>query len=202
MIKNIEPSDSKKLSAKPYSQAWQRHLSSLELHAGVMSRGRSLLRKVGIADLEILGLKVNATLKIEGSNEFHSSCTFKPLDELLTERISDYFHKQPKVFAEFFSGHFSPELHSYLCRAESEGGLFPEISSLKLSCDCIEDISPCSHTAALLYGLGILFDENPKLLLDLRAVEVIQSQRASTASATQQTFDTANLSKIFEIELT
>ena len=51
-------------------------------------------------------------------------------------------------------------------------GLFPSPAEISLSCSCPDYAIMCKHVAAVLYGVGARFDEDPMLFFELRGVEV------------------------------
>ncbi len=56
-----------------------------------------------------------------------------------------------------------------ICRQSH--GLFPAPAEIKLSCSCPDGAYMCKHVAAVLYGIGARFDDQPELLFRLRAVD-------------------------------
>lgn len=53
-----------------------------------------------------------------------------------------------------------------------EGGLFPEPKEIGFGCSCPDWALMCKHVAAVLYGVGARFDENPLLFFELRGLDV------------------------------
>ena len=56
-----------------------------------------------------------------------------------------------------------------ICRWNS--GLFSSPDEIKLSCSCPDWADMCKHVAAVLYGIGARFDQQPELLFLLRGVD-------------------------------
>ena len=50
-------------------------------------------------------------------------------------------------------------------------GLFPSPNEIKLSCSCPDWAEMCKHVAAVLYGIGARFDQQPELLFRLHEVD-------------------------------
>jgi uncharacterized Zn finger protein len=53
-----------------------------------------------------------------------------------------------------------------------EGGLFPSPREISFQCSCPDWALMCKHVAAVLYGVGHRFDENPLLFFELRGIDV------------------------------
>jgi uncharacterized Zn finger protein len=49
-------------------------------------------------------------------------------------------------------------------------GLFPTPKEIALSCSCPDSARLCKHVAAVLYGIGSRFDQQPELLFRLHDV--------------------------------
>ena len=59
-----------------------------------------------------------------------------------------------------------------LARVQGRGGLFPEPREISFDCSCPDWALMCKHVAAVLYGIGVRFDENPLLFFTLRGLDV------------------------------
>jgi uncharacterized Zn finger protein len=67
---------------------------------------------------------------------------------------------------------------------EPKKGLFPKPSEMKFSCSCPDWAGMCKHVAAVLYGVGARFDQQPELVFRLRGVDEKQLVfHATTAGA-------------------
>ncbi len=70
---------------------------------------------------------------------------------------------------ELLQGRFSKGVMERICRQNH--GLFPSPAEIKLSCSCPDWAGMCKHVAAVLYGIGSRFDQQPELLFRLREVD-------------------------------
>ncbi|MEO0446749.1 MAG: hypothetical protein AAF191_11815, partial [Verrucomicrobiota bacterium] len=52
-----------------------------------------------------------------------------------------------------------------------EKGLFPEPAELQMSCTCADFAHLCPHLSAVLYAVGVRFDEQSDLFFHLRGVD-------------------------------
>ena len=66
-------------------------------------------------------------------------------------------------------GEFPEELKTVFT---SDGGLFPTPREISFSCSCPDWALMCKHVAAVMYGIGIRFDENPFFFFQLRGIDV------------------------------
>ncbi len=67
------------------------------------------------------------------------------------------------------NGDFPTELKEMFLGKE---GLFPQPKEISFNCSCPDWALLCKHVAAVLYGIGARFDENPLLVFELRGIDV------------------------------
>jgi SWIM zinc finger len=76
-----------------------------------------------------------------------------------------------------------------------------------MTCSCPDGARMCKHVAAVLYGIGARFDDEPRLLFDLRAAdpsELVASAAARTVTVGRVSKDKrldADLGSIFGIDV-
>jgi hypothetical protein len=109
---------------------------------------------------------------------------------------------------ELLQGKLSKGVMERIC---SQGkGLFPGPRDIKLSCSCPDSAVMCKHVAAVLYGIGARFDEQPELLFRLRAVDEMELiANAGTAAAplvtrgpaASKVLQDADLSDVFGLDI-
>ena len=58
-------------------------------------------------------------------------------------------------------------------------GLFPTPKEIRFSCSCPDWAEMCKHVAAVLYGIGARFDEDPLLFFELREIEFTELLKKS-----------------------
>jgi uncharacterized Zn finger protein len=73
---------------------------------------------------------------------------------------------------ELLQGRLSKGVMERICRQGH--GLFPAPAEIKLACSCPDWADMCKHVAAVLYGIGARFDQQPELLFRLRAVDEME----------------------------
>ena len=66
-------------------------------------------------------------------------------------------------------GRLSDRMMARLC--DRAAGLFPSPREISFACSCPDRATMCKHVAAVLYGIGARFDQDPHLLFVLRKVD-------------------------------
>ncbi|MCD6292959.1 MAG: SWIM zinc finger family protein, partial [Deltaproteobacteria bacterium] len=93
-----------------------------------------------------------------------------------------------------------------------ESGLFPAPKDISFDCSCPDWADMCKHVAAVLYGIGARFDDDPQLFFKLRGVNIndliTQAVRDKTASLLKKSnkkskkiIADADLGAVFGIEM-
>ncbi len=198
------PKGSKKLCQNFWSQAWCRHLELYQHYEARLPAGRSYLRQGKVMDLDIQPGVVTAVVAGEGL--FDPTVRIRPLD---AERWADLVKAaEGKVgsLLDLLAGRLGDDLIRTL--TEPESGLFPEPGEIRFDCDCPDYADLCKHSAAVLYGIGVLLDTRPELLFTLRGVDqadLLATARSSTAAGleagAQGGLEGADLSALFGIDL-
>lgn len=53
-----------------------------------------------------------------------------------------------------------------------KNGLFPTLDEIEFTCTCPDWASLCKHSAAVLYAIGSILDQEPLVLFQLRGIDV------------------------------
>ena len=112
--------------------------------------------------------------------------------------------------ADLLAGQFPKALESLF--ADGKTGLFPAPKEIAFDCSCPDWASMCKHVAAVLYGIGARFDEDPGLFFTLRGMDpqqliggVVQQRTdellAMAAPAADKVLADADLGAVFGIEM-
>jgi hypothetical protein len=91
-----------------------------------------------------------------------------------------------------------------------KAGLFPSPREIRFNCTCPDWASLCKHVAAVLYGVGARFDEDPLLFFKLRGVDVndfidkainsrVEEMLSHAGCRTDRMMDEGSASKLFDV---
>ena len=70
---------------------------------------------------------------------------------------------------KLINGEFPEELKDLFT---GENGLFPNPAEISFICSCPDWAIMCKHVAAVMYGIGVRFDENPFFFFHLRGIDI------------------------------
>ena len=90
------------------------------------------------------------------------------LEEESCQKIIDTCTRRIENLETLVKGEFPEELKDIFTR---EGGLFPLPKEISFSCSCPDWAMMCKHVAAVMYGIGLRFDENPFYFFTLRGID-------------------------------
>ena len=77
--------------------------------------------------------------------------------------------EQIRTIDKLINGEFPEELKDLFA---GEGGLFPNPAEISFLCSCPDWALMCKHVAAVMYGIGVRFDENPFFFFHLRGIDI------------------------------
>jgi uncharacterized Zn finger protein len=180
-LRVVTPSHRQALSDTPWGQAWNRHLMEHSHYASRMPRGRTLLRKGSVMDLDVSPGVITAI--VAGTQVYDITIKVAPLDEDRWAAIQRACHGRIANVVDLLSGDVSPEVMRTVTHPEE--GLFPQPSDLRCICRCPDESDLCEHSAAVLYAVGIHLDDHPSALFSLRhaAPDALVAQDTATAIA-------------------
>lgn len=186
---------SRKLAGQFWGQAWMRHLAHCEAGGLCLAPGRTLLRHGCVLDVRLSPGRITA--KVSADELYEVSLQLSPPDEERVAAMRRLCSGRIDSLVSLLSGQVDATVMEQLCHPES--GLLPEPSDWHMFCSCADWAEPCPHAAAAIYAAGVLIDANPSLLFLLRSIE--PDSLVSAPVLTSQTFDVAELSATFGIEL-
>lgn len=195
--------EGKKLSTTFWGQAWCRNLESYQDYESRLPRGRSYLRKGSVFNLEIEPGKLFAT--VAGSELYDTAIHIDPLPPKQWKKIVAAGSGQVGSMLDLLAGKLGDGLMRVL--TDPQDGLFPKPKEIRFQCSCPDFADLCKHSAAVLYGVGVLLDTRPELLFTLRGVDQAELlSNASSSALSDLTTDGgdlsgADLSAIFGIDL-
>lgn len=199
----------KKIAETWWGIAWNKNLESYADFSNRISRGKSYVKNGFILDLKINSGEVTALVQGSGSKPYKITITMKPLSEEKWRNILNACSHKISGIEELVEGKFPKALEELFISKEK--GLFPSPKEIKFNCSCPDWASMCKHVAAVLYGIGARFDEDPTLFFKLRSIDFEALLKKSVEEKMQSMLLNANkkskriiddeidISKLFEI---
>lgn len=206
MSKYLIKLNSKFITTKWWSQKWCNNISQYADFYNRLERGRIYLRKGMVQDLVIEGGKITASVVGSSVTPYQVVINIKPLSK---EKVKEAL-KSLHSINEFQHGRVSLD-EKYLFSMD-KNGLFPTLDEIEFSCTCPDWASLCKHSAAVLYAIGSILDQEPLVLFQLRGIDVdayletsllekTNTLLSNINNADNRTFDESMISDIFSIEL-
>ncbi len=170
--KDIHPVtiEGNKIAKTWWGMAWNKNLESYADYSNRIGRGRSYIRNGFILDLKIDSGTVTALVSGSGSKPYNVCIEITPLEKKKWDTIVKACQNKIESVGELAEGKFPKELEEIFVLKES--GLFPSPKEIKFNCSCPDWAYMCKHVAAVLYGIGARFDEDPILFFKLRQINV------------------------------
>jgi len=166
-----------KLARTWWAQAWNRNLESYADYSNRIGRGRSYVRSGAVLDLSITPGEVRALVQGSKAKPYDVAVMIVPLQKQRWSEITQRCSRKIANLEELASGKFPTELMELFTNRGD--GLFPSPKEIKFSCSCPDWASMCKHVAAVLYGIGARFDEDPTLFFLLRDIEFTELLKKS-----------------------
>jgi len=158
-----------KLARTWWAQAWNRNLESYADYSNRIGRGRSYVRSGAVLDLTIAPGAVRALVQGSRVKPYEVAVMIDPLKKQRWDAITQRCSRKIANLEELASGKFPMELMELF--TDKGDGLFPSPKEIRFSCSCPDWATMCKHVAAVLYGIGARFDEDPTLFFLLRDID-------------------------------
>ncbi len=150
-----------------WGKAWCENLERYSDYANRLPRGRTYVRNGSVVDLRITPGEIHA--HVSGSSLYKVVLKLTPVAKGRWDGICKDCAGTIDSLVELLQGRLSKGVMERICRQGQ--GLFPSPAEIRLSCSCPDSAYMCKHVAAVLYGVGARFDQQPELLFRLRGVE-------------------------------
>jgi len=150
--------------------SWNKNLEAYADYENRIGRGRAYVRNGMVLDLQIDSEKVTAIVAGSGRTPYNVKVTIDALSKAKWEKITEICGRSIANIDQLVQGRFPKELEELF--TQKGEGLFPSPKEIKLSCSCPDWATMCKHVAAVLYGIGARFDEDPTLFFKLRNIEI------------------------------
>lgn len=152
-----------------WGKAWCENLERYADYENRLDRGKRYVRTGSVVDLQIQKGKVTARVQGRRKAPYKVEVRISPLSEARCQYALEQCGRKIENLEMLISGNFPEELKNLF---SGEQGLFPEPKEISFSCSCPDWALMCKHVAAVLYGIGARFDENPMLFFELRGIDV------------------------------
>jgi len=188
-----------------WGKSWCENLERYSDYVNRLPRGRTYVRNGSVIDLQIGPGTIHAL--VSGSSIYKVEVKVTPITKARWQSICTDCAGAIDSLVELLQGRFSKGVMERICRQNA--GLFPSPKEIKLSCSCPDGAYMCKHVAAVLYGIGARFDQQPELLFRLHAVdhqELIATAGkalplAKAAPAPSKILGSDDLSGIFGVDI-
>ncbi len=152
-----------------WGRAWCANLEKYADYESRLDRGKSYVRSGAVIDLQIQSQRVEAKVQGRRRSPYKVEVRIGRLPEENCQRIIERCNQKIESLEKFVSGEFPEELKDVFT---GDGGLFPTPKEISFNCSCPDWALMCKHVAAVLYAIGIRFDENPFYFFGLRGIDV------------------------------
>lgn len=166
-----------KIAKTWWGMAWNKNLESYADYSNRIGRGRSYVKNGFVLDLQIEKGTVKALVAGSGSKPYAVTVMIEPLETKKWDSIVKACGNKIGSIEELTAGKFPKELAEIFSLKGK--GLFPTPKEIDFSCSCPDWAYMCKHVAAVLYGIGTRFDEDPVLFFTLRGIDVEQLLKKS-----------------------
>ena len=195
---------SSKITTTFWGSAWCDNIESYQDYSNRLGRGRSYVRNGMVVDLQIKPGQVTAL--VSGSALYEIEIQLTPLKKDLWQAVKSQCAGQIGSLVDLLQGKLSKDVMNVVTAPKT--GFFPAPNEIKMQCSCPDHAGLCKHLAAVMYGIGARFDEQPELLFQLRQVDHLElltaageQVAAKSKSPGANTLADDALADIFGIEL-
>ena len=173
-----------------WGKAWNRNLEQYADYSNRIGRGRSYVRHGAVLDLQIEPGEVIALVQGSGRNPYSVSVKIRTLKKETWQRMKTACEGTLESFQELLAGNFPKALGEiFICK---DSGMFPAPREIKFDCSCPDWADMCKHVAAVLYGVGVRLDEDPKLFFRLRDAGIDELIKQAVAGKVEKLLEKAS----------
>lgn len=152
--------------------AWCDNLERYADYEYRLERGRRYVRNGTVVDLKIDKGIVKAMVQGSRPSPYKVEIEIDPVSKEKMDAILNKCTERVESIDMLLKGDISEEMKDiFLQKSE---GLFPSSEEIHFSCSCPDWAYMCKHVAAVLYGIGARFDNDPMLFFTLRGIDSSQ----------------------------
>ncbi len=159
----------RKITQTWWGNAWCENLEKYADYSSRLDRGKRYVRTGTVVDLKIEKGKVTARVQGRRKTPYKVEVRISPMSEIRCQEIIEICGNRIHNLETLVSGNIPEELKNVFT---SDDGLFPKPKEIAFNCSCPDWAIMCKHVAAVLYGIGARFDEDPLLFFRLRGIDV------------------------------
>ncbi len=183
-FKQLEVASPRGNPAKTFwGRAWCENLERYSDYESRLPRGRSYLRQGNVYDLTLDPGEIFAY--VTGSEIYEVLVRIDALDRGKWKALRARTAGQIGNLVDLLGGTLGPGVLAAI--TDAKDGLFPNPKEIHLSCSCPDWAGMCKHVAAVLYGVGVQLDQQPKLFFTLRNIDHGELIAAATMGAAKAT---------------
>lgn len=160
--------EGRKIAKTWWGISWNENLDSYEDYSDRLKRGSSYVRNGMVLDLQIEVGVVTGLVAGSEKNPYKIIIKIDKLTKTKWNKIVERCSNKIDSMAELAQGKFPKELAELFLQQGQ--GLFPTPKEIHFDCTCPDWAYMCKHVAAVLYGIGARFDNDPLLLFKLRDI--------------------------------
>jgi hypothetical protein len=160
----------KAIAASVWGREWCRNLERYSDYATRLPRGRTYVRNGSVVHLDVRAGE--ALAYVSGSELYTVKVRVKAVPATRWRALRADCVRSIASLVELLRGDLDAQVMERVCREGA--GLFPTPKEIAFDCSCLDWASMCKHVAAVLYGIGVRFDDDPEILFRLRQVSAAE----------------------------
>ncbi len=121
-----------------------------------------------VIDLQIKKGRIEARVQGSRKTPYKVEIRISPLSQESCDKIIEKCGRRIENMESLIKGEFPSDLQELFT---AKDGLFPSPKEISFNCSCPDWAIMCKHVAAVMYGIGVRFDENP-FFFELRGIDV------------------------------
>lgn len=159
--------NARKLGKTFWGKAWCENLNRYAQIANRLARGKTYLGNGSVVDLQIKAGLIQAI--VAGSEVYRVEIKIKTLSSKTWQSLKKDCARSIHSLLDLLQGKFDDDVMKRMVQAD--GGLFPKLAEIEMTCSCPDYAAVCKHLAAVVYGVSVRLDDSPELLFTLRNVD-------------------------------